>query len=46
MAMIDSKYDVYSYDTSYEPMYNFPIVTGASKYTNINVGRSFIIVII
>ena len=26
-------------------MYNFPIVTSASTYTNINTGRFFIIVI-
>ena len=26
-------------------MYNFPIVTGASTYTDRNTGRSFIIVI-
>ena len=36
---------MYSYDTSYEPMCNVSIVTGASRYMNINTGRSFIIVI-
>ena len=37
--------DVYPNDTSYEPMHNAPIVTGASKYININTGIWFIIVI-
>ena len=37
--------DVYSYDTSYEPIYNVPMVTGASTYMGRNTGRLFIIVI-
>ena len=44
--MTEKKANVYPYDTSYEPMYNVPIVTGASTYTNINTGISFIIIII
>ena len=46
MAITERTADVYLYDTSYEPMYNVPIVTGASTYTNINTGISFIIIII
>ena len=45
MNMTERRADVYPYDTSYEPMYNSPIVTGASTYTNINTWRLFIIVI-
>ena len=45
MVMTESTANVYPYYTSYEPMYNVPIVTGASTYTNINTRRSFIIVI-
>ena len=37
--------NVYPCDTYYEPMYNVPIVTGASTYKNRNIGRLFIIVI-
>ena len=36
---------MYSYDNLYEPMYNVPIVNGASTYTDKNTGRLFIIVI-
>ena len=34
MAITDITANVYPYGTSYEPMYNFPIVTSASTYTN------------
>ena len=43
MNMTDSTYDIYPHDTSYEPMCNVTIVTGASMYTDINTGRLFII---
>ena len=42
MAITERTADVYLYDISYEPMYNVPIVIGASTYTNRNTGRSFI----
>ena len=45
MSMTDRTDNVYPYDTYYEPMYNVPIVTGASKYMNRNTGKLFIIVI-
>ena len=45
MAMIERTDNVFPYDTYYEPMYNVPIVTGASKYMNRNTGKLFIIVI-
>ena len=41
MTMTERTANVYPYDTSYETMYNVPIVTGASTYTNINTGRLF-----
>ena len=37
--------NLYPYNTQFEPVYNVPIVTGASTYTYINTGRSFIFVI-
>ena len=45
MTMPERTSNVYPYDTSYEPMYNVPIVTGALTYTDRNTGISFIIVI-
>ena len=42
MKMTERTSDVYPYDTSYEPMCNVPIVTGASTYTERNTGISFI----
>ena len=36
---------MYPYNTSYEAIYNVPIVTGASTYTDRNTGRLFIVVI-
>ena len=45
MAIIDRTANMLSYDTSYDPMYNVSIVTGASTYMNINTSRSFITVI-
>ena len=45
MAMTDRTSNIYPYNTSYELMYNITIVTGASTYTDKNIGRSFIIVI-
>ena len=41
--MTERTADVYQYNTSYEHMYNVPIVTVSSTYTNINKGRLFII---
>ena len=37
--------DVYPYDSSYEPMHNVPIVTGATVYTDPKTGSSFILII-
>ena len=45
MTMTESIANVYPYNTSYEPLYNVQIVTGASTYTDINTGRLFIIFI-
>ena len=45
MSMTEIISDVYPYDTSYEPMNTVPIVTSALTYTDINTGRSFILVI-
>ena len=36
MAKIYKTSDVYPYDTSYKPIFNVPIVTGASMYTDRN----------
>ena len=42
MEMTERKADVYPYNTSYEPMYNVPLVTRASTYMNRNTGRLFL----
>ena len=45
IVMTETTANMYPYNMSYEHMYNVPIVTGASTYTNINTGRSFIIIL-
>ena len=45
MSVPESKANMYPCNTSYEPIYDLPIVNGASTYMNRNIGRSFIIVI-
>ena len=45
MTIPERTSNVYPYDTSYEPMYNVPIVTGALTYKDIHTGRWFIIFI-
>ena len=42
--MIEMTDDVYPYDTSYEPIFNVQIVTGAQTYTDTYTGILFIIV--
>ena len=37
--------DVYPYDSSYEPLHNVPIVTGATVYTDRSTGASMILVV-
>ena len=44
MAMTERTANFYPYDTSYEPMYNVPIITSVSTYIDINTGISVIIV--
>ena len=36
--------DVYPYDSTYEPIANVPIVTGATAYTDPDTGRTYILV--
>ena len=36
--------DVYPYDTSYEPLHNVPIVTGATAWTCLNTDETYILV--
>ena len=45
MSIIESICNVYPYNTPYEPMYNVPIVIGASTYMNRNTEIQFKIVI-
>ena len=43
MDIKERKANLYPYYISYEPMYNVPIVTGASTYRNLNTWRSLIV---
>ena len=45
IAVTDRTADVYPYDTSYTPIKNVPIVSGATVYTDSLTGDSFILVI-
>ena len=45
LQMTSRPLDVYPYDPSCKPLYNVPIVSGATTVTDIIIGNSFIMVI-